>query len=216
MPSPQPRPSARGPGRRREPCPSARSFRTTSFGPDHTSSTAQTLTSTKPRGRASAHTVSSVMSVGTPADFFGQETQTVPSGLSLARNFTSAFSSSALRSRNRWTMSVLLASRETNSTSARRVSRSPFSRCNSRFDAPSQACHKPLTGVALRRPTLRPRRVFWSPFLRFSRVAPSAGCAVRWLLVSRLRDFQNRRIVLGVPCAEFSMSTAARTLAVGF
>src|SRR5690606_30825269 len=38
-------------------------LRTTSFSPDQVSSTAQTFTSTNPRGSASARTTSSVMSV---------------------------------------------------------------------------------------------------------------------------------------------------------
>src|SRR5882757_9770868 len=51
------------------------SFLITSFSPDHTSSTAQTLTSTSPIGSAMARTVSSVMSVGTFDNFFGHDTQ---------------------------------------------------------------------------------------------------------------------------------------------
>ena len=42
------------------------SLRTTSFSPDHVSSTAATLTSTSPSGSASSRIVSSVMSVSTP------------------------------------------------------------------------------------------------------------------------------------------------------
>src|SRR5438270_5886646 len=48
------------------------------FNPDQVSSTAQTLTSTSPSGNATLRMVSSVISVGTPADFFGHETQIVP------------------------------------------------------------------------------------------------------------------------------------------
>src|SRR5262249_16825552 len=59
------------------------SFRTTSFSPDQTSVTAHTLMSTKPSGRATSRTVSSVMSVGTFAAFFGQDTHTTAVGLSL-------------------------------------------------------------------------------------------------------------------------------------
>lgn len=51
------------------------SFRTTSLSPDQISETAQTLISTKPSGSATSRMVSSVMSVGSFADFFGQETQ---------------------------------------------------------------------------------------------------------------------------------------------
>ena len=50
----------------------------TSFKPDHTSLTAQTLMSTKPSGNASSLIVSSVMSVSTLDTFFGQETHTNP------------------------------------------------------------------------------------------------------------------------------------------
>ena len=42
-----------------------------SFNPDQMSSTAQTLISTNPRGRASFRTTSSVRSVSTLEDFFG-------------------------------------------------------------------------------------------------------------------------------------------------
>ena len=54
------------------------SLRTISFNPDQVSSIAHTFTSTNPSGRATARTTSSVTSAGTPDDFFGQETQTVP------------------------------------------------------------------------------------------------------------------------------------------
>src|SRR4030065_60728 len=67
------------------------SFLITSFRPDHTSSTAHTFTSTRPKGSASFLMVSSVMSVGTLADFFGHETQIIPSCLSLAREARSVF-----------------------------------------------------------------------------------------------------------------------------
>src|SRR6267154_1454460 len=56
--------------------PQRSSFRMTNFKPDHTSVTAQTFTSTKPRGKATARIVSSVMSVGTFEDFFGHEIHT--------------------------------------------------------------------------------------------------------------------------------------------
>ena len=59
------------------------SFRITSLSPDQVSVTAQTLMSTKPSGRASSRTVSSVMSVGIFADFLGHETQTAAVGLDL-------------------------------------------------------------------------------------------------------------------------------------
>src|SRR5882672_640794 len=56
------------------------SFRTTSFSPDQISSSAHTLMSTRPIGSATSLIVSSVMSVGTLADFFGQDTQIAASG----------------------------------------------------------------------------------------------------------------------------------------
>ena len=49
--------------------------------------TAHTLMSTKPRGSATSRTVSSVMSVGTFAVFFGQDTQIVARTLSVFRNW---------------------------------------------------------------------------------------------------------------------------------
>jgi hypothetical protein len=60
-------------------------FRTTSFRPDHVASTAHTLMSTKPSGRANSRTLSSVISVPTFAVFFGHDTHTALSGFSVAR-----------------------------------------------------------------------------------------------------------------------------------
>src|SRR6266851_7256626 len=54
------------------------SLRITSFRPDHFSSTAQTLISTRPSGKAASRTVSSVISVGNFAAFLYQETQKEP------------------------------------------------------------------------------------------------------------------------------------------
>src|SRR6476620_222052 len=62
-----------------------RSLRITSFNPDQTLSTAHTLISTSPVGSATSRIVSSVMSVFTPEDFFGHETQITPSGRILVR-----------------------------------------------------------------------------------------------------------------------------------
>ncbi len=53
----------------------------TSFRPDHTSSTAQTFTSTTPSGSATPRTVSSVTSVGTFAARVGQDTQIAAAGV---------------------------------------------------------------------------------------------------------------------------------------
>jgi hypothetical protein len=57
---------------------SPRRSRRTSLSPDQTSSTAQTLTSTQPSGKACARTPSSVRSVDTPEDRFGQAIQSAP------------------------------------------------------------------------------------------------------------------------------------------
>src|ERR1700675_3151437 len=56
------------------------SLRTTSFRPDQTSVTAQTLTSTKPSGRPPSRIVSPVTSVGISEDFLGHETHSSASG----------------------------------------------------------------------------------------------------------------------------------------
>jgi len=66
-------------------------LRTVSFNADQTSSTAQTLMSTNPSGRAYARTVSSVMSVWTPDAFLGHETQITPSGAICFRSTPSFF-----------------------------------------------------------------------------------------------------------------------------
>src|SRR5215207_3371620 len=58
------------------------SLRIISFNPDHLVSTAQTLTSTRPIGSTTSRIVSSVMSVGTFAAFFGQLTHMAPLGFS--------------------------------------------------------------------------------------------------------------------------------------
>ena len=53
-------------------------FRITSFRSDQTSSTAQTLISTSPRGSAAALISSPETSVGSPEDFLGQDTHMDP------------------------------------------------------------------------------------------------------------------------------------------
>lgn len=58
--------------------------------------TAQTLMSTNPRGRQTSRIVSSVMSVGTLEAFFGQETQTILSGLMFLRRDANSRSSTDL------------------------------------------------------------------------------------------------------------------------
>jgi len=74
--------------------------RITSFNPDHTSLTAQTLISTKPSGRAISRIVSSVISVGTFELFFGHETHTKPSCFNSDRNLDNAASKNALSAVN--------------------------------------------------------------------------------------------------------------------
>jgi hypothetical protein len=63
------------------------SFRNTSLRPDQMSLTAHTLMSTKQRGSATWRIVSSVMSVGTFAAFFGQDTQIDARTSSVSRNW---------------------------------------------------------------------------------------------------------------------------------
>jgi len=58
--------------------------RNINLSPDQTSSTAQTLTSTRPSDNPSSRTTLSVRSVFTPDAFFGHETQSIPSGFSFA------------------------------------------------------------------------------------------------------------------------------------
>src|SRR5436190_19277147 len=70
------------------------SRRIMSFSPDHVSSTAHTFTSTKPSGRQTSRITSSVISVATPDDFFGQEIQTTPASSIILRKRFSSFSSS--------------------------------------------------------------------------------------------------------------------------
>src|SRR6202012_3956566 len=59
----------------RERAQSRSSFRSTNLRPDHVSVTAHTLMSTKSRWSATSRIVLSVISVGSFAAFFGQETQ---------------------------------------------------------------------------------------------------------------------------------------------
>jgi len=70
------------------------SFRMTSFRPDQISVTAHTLTSINPSGLAKARIVSSLISVATFEDFFGQDTHKQASGLILERSKSKYFSSS--------------------------------------------------------------------------------------------------------------------------
>src|SRR6266478_5487908 len=84
------------------------SFLMTSFRPDQTSSTAQTLMSTSPSGSATSLMVSSVTSVGTFDDFLGHDTQIIPSGLIFSRQVRSALDSSSSFVENIWTISVWL------------------------------------------------------------------------------------------------------------
>src|SRR6266404_5162039 len=83
------------------------SRRIINFNPDQVSSTAQTLISTKPSGSATARITSSVMSVGTPDDFFGQETQTAASSAIFCRRDCSCVCSPRRSLENRCTNLVL-------------------------------------------------------------------------------------------------------------
>src|SRR5215813_15095230 len=79
------------------------SWRTTNFSPDQVSSIANTFTSANPRGSATARITSSVTSVGTPADFLGQEIQTVPVSETFSRRTGSLFANSLHFLTNTWT-----------------------------------------------------------------------------------------------------------------
>src|SRR5207244_9041961 len=81
------------------------SRRIINFNPDQVSSTAQTFLSTNPSGKAISRTTSSVMSVGTLADFFGHETQIVPLSAIFSRKIDNLLSNSLRRLVNRWTES---------------------------------------------------------------------------------------------------------------
>jgi hypothetical protein len=67
------------------------SRRTINFNPDQVSSIAHTFTSTNPSGNATARITSSVTSVGTPDDLFGQETQTAPASAIFSRRTGNRF-----------------------------------------------------------------------------------------------------------------------------
>src|SRR5262249_44932840 len=79
------------------------SLRTINFSPDQISSIAHTFTSTNPSGSATARTTSSVTSVATPDDLFGQETQTVPASAIFWRKTANLFSNSLRFSMKTWT-----------------------------------------------------------------------------------------------------------------
>src|SRR6266480_7733759 len=83
------------------------SRRIINFSPDQVSSTAHTFTSTNPSGSATARITSSVVSVATPADFFGHETQTVPVAAMFLRKIDNRFSKSRRRLVKRCTNSLL-------------------------------------------------------------------------------------------------------------
>ena len=73
---------------------------------------------TKPSGNANSRIVSSVMSVGTFDAFFGQDTQTTPSGLIKLRNDTSSASKTAFCSVKMCTISVARETTTLNTTPA--------------------------------------------------------------------------------------------------
>src|SRR4029077_17695366 len=71
------------------------SLRQTTRRPDQMSVTAHTLLSTRPSGRNTSRTVSSVMSVGTFGAFFGPQIHSPPSTSSPFNSFGTSRSSSA-------------------------------------------------------------------------------------------------------------------------
>jgi hypothetical protein len=75
------------------------------FNPDQVSSIAHTFTSTNPSGRAIARITSSVTSVGTPDDLFGQETQTIPVSAIFSRKTDNLFANSLRFLMKTWTKS---------------------------------------------------------------------------------------------------------------
>src|ERR1700730_5857276 len=79
------------------------SRRIINFNPDQVSSTAQTFMSTNPSGRATARITSSVMLVGTPDAFFGQETQTAASSAIFWRRDCKCFANAPRSLAKRWT-----------------------------------------------------------------------------------------------------------------
>jgi hypothetical protein len=84
------------------------------------SSTAHTLLSTTPSGRATSRIVSSVMSVATPDDRFGQAIHSPPSGNTVAAKASMRRSRSARRVKKATTTSalrLLLARRRTSTPS---------------------------------------------------------------------------------------------------
>ncbi len=74
--------------------------RTTRRRADQVSSTAQTFVSTRPSGSAHSRTTSSVTVVGTPALFFGHETQSMASSRIFLRNTGRSFASARVPCRN--------------------------------------------------------------------------------------------------------------------
>src|SRR5881409_3626437 len=79
------------------------SRRTINFNPDQVSSIAHTFTSTNPSGNATARITSSVTSVGTPDDLFGQETQTVAASAIFSRRAGNRFANSLWLLMKTWT-----------------------------------------------------------------------------------------------------------------
>src|SRR5262252_284726 len=77
----------------------------TNFSPDQTSSTAQTLMSTRPSGSAVSRTTTSLRSVATPLAFLGHDTQIMPSGAIVLRRALSLPASPSASVTNTCTMS---------------------------------------------------------------------------------------------------------------
>ncbi len=91
-------------------------FLITSFNPDHTSFTAQTLIFTNPSGSAISRIISSVISIGTFDDFFGHDTQTKPSCFNSFRNLERVPLRNTLSVVNRCTASIGLSDLVNNTT----------------------------------------------------------------------------------------------------
>src|SRR5205814_7480722 len=77
--------------------------RTINFSPDQILSIAHTFTSTNSSGSATVRTTSSVTSVATPDDCFGQETQTMPVSVIFSRKRANLFSNSLRFLMKTWT-----------------------------------------------------------------------------------------------------------------
>src|SRR5581483_9393383 len=99
-----------------------RSVRHTTRSPDHTSSSAATLLSTRPSGRNTSRTTHSDMSVGSLLAFFGHATQRPPSTSSTSSSFGTRRSSATREVWNDTTTSAVPVARVRIVTSSGRPS----------------------------------------------------------------------------------------------